>query len=65
MLTPEQRNAVRAAMQSELAAEVREGLSDRLSERIGDLRERAPGSGIVSERVSERSAPGLRSGLPR
>ena len=52
MLTPEQRNAVRAAIGARLAAEVREGLSDRLSEKIGDLRERSPGAGITMEQAS-------------
>ena len=52
MLTPEQRNAVRAAIGARIAAEVREGLSDRLSDKIGDLRERSPGSGFVMEQVS-------------
>ena len=52
MLTREQRNAVRAAIGARLAIEVREGLSDRLSDKIGDLRERSPGSGFVMEQVS-------------
>jgi hypothetical protein len=46
MLTPEQRDAVRAAIKERLAVEVRDGLSDRLSERIGDLRERTPASSM-------------------
>jgi hypothetical protein len=44
---------VRAAIGARLAAEVLEGLSDRLSEKIGDLRDASPGSGIAMEQVSE------------
>jgi hypothetical protein len=34
MLSPEQRNAVRAAIRERLAVEVRDGLSDRVVDRL-------------------------------
>jgi hypothetical protein len=34
MLTPEQRDAVRAAIKERLAVEVREGLSERVADRL-------------------------------
>jgi hypothetical protein len=34
MLTPEQRDAVRAALRERLAVEVRDGLSERVADRL-------------------------------
>ena len=34
MLTPEQRDAVRAALRERLGVEIREGLSDRVADRL-------------------------------
>src|SRR5262249_13034889 len=37
----EQRDALRSAMRERLAAEVGEGLADRVAEKVGDMRERS------------------------